>query len=161
MQWWPPEGQDGVLASIRRARVQEVDDSGTQQIFKKMSGLASELPEDIYRPQSHGLSSNPPKDSEGLFLALGGRSDRLIALGFEHKDNRPKDTPSGQTVLYDDKGNVIFAKGSDGILIKAKAGIVAVDPGGKNVYLGGDGKSGNYAKVMTESGPSSNVYVKV
>lgn len=168
---WFPEGQEGMVATLRRATVQKIDDSGTQQILRKMTGLKSETFEDVYRPQPHGLSSVPPDGSEGLFLALGGRSDRLVGLGFEHKDFRPKNTPTGATVLYDDKGNVVFAKGDGGISVNAKKGTVevrsqndkvTVKPGdGKFVFLGGDGTDGSYAFVMTESGPSINVKAKI
>lgn len=169
---WFPEGQEGIVATLRRATVQQIDDSGTQQILKKITGLKSESFEDVYRPQPHGLSSNPPAGSEGLFLALGGRSDRLVGLGFEHKDYRPKNTPAGATVLYDDKGNVVFAKGSDGISIDAKQGAVGVHSQadkvwvkpaeGNLVYLGGSGDDGHtYDFVMTASGPSTNVKARI
>lgn len=168
---WFPEGQEGMIATLRRATVQKIDDSGTQQMLKKMTGLKSEVFEDVYRPQPHGFSSVPPAGSEGLFLALGGRSDRLVGLGFEHKDYRPKDTPGGGAVLYDDKGNVVFAKGDGGISVNAKKGTVevrshndkvTVKPGdGKMVFLGGDGTDGSYDFVATMSGPSINVKAKI
>lgn len=104
---WFPEGQEGLIGSLRRATVQKTDDSGTQQILKNMTGLKSETFEDVYRPQMHGLSSHAPKGSEGVYLALGGRSDRLLALGFEHKDYRPKNTPEGGTILYNHTGDVV------------------------------------------------------
>lgn len=104
---WFPEGKAGLLGTLRRATVLETDDSGTQQMFKRMRGLASEEPEDVYRPQMHGISSHPPRGSEGMFLALGGRSDRLMALGFEHKDHRPKNLPEGGVAIYDADGKVL------------------------------------------------------
>ncbi len=166
-----PENQHSTIGTLRRARVKEIDDSGTQQILKRITGLKNDYPEDVYRAQSFGVSSHPPKDSEGIFLALGGRSDRLIGLGFEHKDHRPKSSPAGTAVLYDDKGNVIFSKGSDGIRVNAKTGEVEIHsqdkkvwikPGdGKMVFLGGDGEDGVYDFVMTASGPSINVKAKI
>lgn len=168
---WFPEGQDGLLGSMRRATVLKTDDSGSQQILKKVTGLASEHFEDVYRPQAHGFSSHVPSGSEGLFLALGGRSDRLVALGFEHKDCRPKNLNEGNAVLYDDKGNVVFAKSKDGLSINAKTGgveiraqdnKVTVKPGGgQMVFLGGDGADGSYDFVQTVSGPSINVKAKI
>lgn len=101
------EHGDGLVGMLRRATVLETDDSGTQQILKKLRGLASERPEDVYRPQPHGFSSHPPKGSEGWFAAMGGRSDRLLALGFEHKDHRPKNLPEGGAALYDMHGKVL------------------------------------------------------
>lgn len=104
---WFPEGQEGLIGSIRRATVQKTDDSGSQQMLKQMTGLKSESFEDVYRPQPHGFSSHAPAGSEGVFLALGGRSDRLLALGFEHKDKRPRNLPEGGTCIYDADGNVV------------------------------------------------------
>lgn len=164
------EHDDAVRSLLRRARVVKVDDSKSQQ-FVDLSGMASEKPKKIFRPQAHGFTSNPPVDSEGLLLALGGRSDRSVYLDGGHKDYRPKDTPQGGAILYDDKGNVVFAKSAGGLAVNAKTGQVEVrsqndkvwvKPGsGKNVYLGGDGSDGSYAKVMTEDGPALNVYAKV
>src|SRR5579864_8107219 len=104
---WFPEGQEGLVATMRRATVLKTDDSGTQQILKQMTGLKTETFEDVYRPQPHGFSSVAPNGSEGVYLALGGRSDRLLALGFEHKDFRPKNTPEGGTILYNHTGDVV------------------------------------------------------
>lgn len=115
-----PENRDSTVGTLRRARVDRIDDKGAQQIMKKLLGLASEKPEDVYRAQSHGLSSHPPAGSEGMFLSLGGRADRMIGLGFEHKDKRPKDLPEGGTVLYDADGK--FLK-----LVKDKATLQAGD----------------------------------
>lgn len=164
------EHDDAIRSIIRRARVIKVDDSGTQQKLN-LVGLASDKPEKIVRALPHGFTSNPPADAEGVLLALGGRSDRAMFIGGEHKDHRQKNLKAGQAVLYDDKGNVIFAKGSDGVELDAKTGVVSIRSrtekvtvkpgGGKNVYLGGDGTDGAYARVMTESGPSVNVYAKV
>lgn len=160
------EHEDAIRSVMRRARVVKVDDSGTQQKLD-LRGLASDQPQKIVRIGQHGFASNPPKDSEGVLLALGGRSGRLMFLGGEHKDHRQKDLKTGQAVLYDDKGNVIFAKGSDGISIKSKDSVVEIEAqghkvtiDGQNIYLGGDGTGGGYSKVMTEAGPSANVFAK-
>lgn len=104
---WFPEGRNGIITGLRRGTVVETDDSGTQQILKRMRGLASEAPEDVYRPQAHGFSSHAPSGSEGLFAALGGRSDRLVALGYEHKDKRPRNLPEGGVAIYDADGKVL------------------------------------------------------
>ena len=162
MPWHYPESTEGIIGHLRRATVLKTDDSGTQQILKKLRGIASERPEDVYRPQSHGLSSHAPSGSEGLFLSLGGRSDRLLALGFEHKDKRPKSLPEGAAVLYDANGNIVRVMMKDGIHISAEKGKVYVKPGGgEKVYLGGTGADGNYGRVATEIGLSKNVYALV
>jgi phage gp45-like len=155
------EHDDAIRSKIRRARVVKVDDSGTQQKLN-LRGLASDRPEEIVRVLDFGFGSHPVKDGEGVLVGLGGRSDRLMFMGGEHKDHRRKNLPEGTAVLYDKSGNIIFAKAGDGLAIHAKAGKVYVKPAdGQKVYLGGDGTDGNYAKVMTEDGPSVNVYAKV
>lgn len=162
--------EDAIRSMVRRARVTKVDDSGSQQLVDLVA-LASDKPQKIVRVLPHGFSSVPNDDAEGVLLALGGRSDRVMFLGGEHKDHRPKNLQSGQAVLYDDKGNVVFAKGGDGVSVNAKTGVVEIrsqsdkitlKPGdGKNVYLGGDGTDGVYSKVVTEDGPSMNVFARI
>jgi len=157
-----PENRAGLLGLVRRATALGFDDSKAQQFITELRGLKGDAPRQVHRLQPFGLSAVPPSGSEGLVLALGGRSDRLLGLGFEHKDHRPKASAVGTAVLYDDKGNVIFVKGADGIEISASTGKVTIKPAaGQNVYLGGTGDDGTYAKVITESGPAQNVFAKV
>jgi phage gp45-like len=169
---WFPEGQDGLVTGFRRATVLKTDDTGTQQMLKQLRGLRGELPEDVYRPQQHGLSSHAPAGSEGLFLALGARSDRLLGLGFEHKDKRPRNLPEGGVALYD----------ADGKLLKLVKDEVSLDAGGKPVRIVNASKitldvSGTLVvikpgridlgednaanAVVTTGGPSSVVFAKV
>jgi len=156
------EHNDAIRSMIRRARNLRVDDSGSQQLVDLM-GLVGDLPKRVHRIQPFGVSSNPPADSDGVLLALGGRSDRLVYLDGGHKNFRPKSSPAGTSVLYDDKGNVIFVKGINGIAIDATKGKVYVKPeDGKNVYLGGTGDDGHiYAAVLTTGGPSTNVFARI
>jgi phage gp45-like len=163
---WLPEGRDSLLGTLRRGTVLQTDDSGSQQMLTRLRGLASEQFSGVYRAQPHGLSSHPPAGAEGIFLALGGRSDRLLALGFEHKDYRHKNLREGESVLYDSAGNVLLARTDKGVLIKNKDGHIVVDPSEakkeKKVYLGGDpDKKHSFAKVATEAGPSPYVYARI
>lgn len=163
------EHDDALRSMLRRARVLKVYDDGTQQKLD-LGVLKNERPEKIVRVLPHGFSSNPNADAEGILLQLGGRSDRSLFLGGEHKDYRQKNLKPGEAVLYDDKGNVIYAKGSNGLSVNSKTGQVevrsqndkiTVKPGdGEFVYLGGDGTDGTYSFVMTEDGPSINVKAK-
>lgn len=123
--WVWIEDHVAVRATLRRATIEKIDDSGTQQVLKRVRGLKAEVFEDVYRAQQHGLSSHAPAGSEGLFLALSGRSDRIVALGFEHKDHRPKDLPEGATALYDASGKVL----------KFLPEETAWDAGGKKVVI--------------------------
>lgn len=154
-------------SSITRATVTAIDDGKRgQQITLK--GFRSETFTDVLRAQPHGFSSHPPIGAIGHFLRLGS-SDRLVALGFE-TDKRPLSSPPGTSVLYDDKGNVIFAKGSAGVSIKAVEGGIMVEAmtgtittkrGGMTVTLSDSrvdlGGLGGPA-VLTTGGPSSKVF---
>ena len=159
MSFWDVD--DAVRNMVRRGTLTSVDDGGSQQTIKAR-GIGSETFEDCYRPQGHGVSSVPPEGSEGVLLALGGRTDRTLMLGFEHKDSRPTGQKPGWTTLYDDKGNVVSMVGKDGIKVKSGTDHVSIEvPDGKRVYLDGDGKKGTYERVMTASGPSRNTWARV
>jgi hypothetical protein len=100
------EHDDGMRPTTRRAQIIKVDDSKSQQRVD-FSGLAKEKPKKIWRPQDFGYSSNPPKDSDGVMIQMGSRSDRTLYLDGGHKDYRPKNTPEGGTVLFDHTGDII------------------------------------------------------
>lgn len=180
------ENHNAVLGTLRRGTVLKVDDSGPQQLLN-LQGLASDQPQNIVRILPFGFSSNPPLQSEGILKSLGGRSDRLVYIGGEHPQYRPRNLPSGNAVLYDDQGNVVWMQGAQGISRTTKQGpitdtsiagvtieaqgdvitIVAdnfdiiVNPKAQNVYLGGDPKKDIFALVSTVAGPSVNVYAKI
>jgi phage gp45-like len=155
------ENHDATLATLRRAAILKVDDTGAQQLLN-LSGLASEQMQKIVRVLPLGFSSNPPLQAEGIFKSLGGRSDRGMFIGGEHPQYRQKNLPTGAAVLYDQNGNVIFASMQNGIQISAKTGKVFVKPAaGQNVYLGGTGSDGTYAMVSTVSGPAMNVLARI
>lgn len=127
-----------------RVRHIEADDSGDQQTVK-IFGPRGETLRKVHRVQPHGLHSNPPVGAHGLGLQFGGGSDggRLlnVALGFEHKDYRPKNREVGSTALYDANGNMVSLVqaevrlvGSAKVVIKSP--IIVLD--GK-VHLGGEG----------------------
>jgi phage gp45-like len=178
-----PEGADGLKTMLRRATLLKTDDTGTQQILRKLRGNG-ERPEDVVRFQDHGISSHAPAGSEGWLAALGGRSDRLAALGFQHKEHRPKNLPEGGVALYDADGKILkivkdetvfdaggkpfTVKNATKITIQGK-GPVAVGVDGRwiritdaRVDLGmPDPDSPAPAAVVTTAGPSTIVFAKV
>jgi phage gp45-like len=177
------EHDDAIRSMLRRARLLKVDDTGTQQLVDLMN-LAGDQPKKVFRPQDHGLSSNPPVNSEGWVLALGGRSDRLLYVDGGHKDHRPKNLPTGGTALYDadgklwkmvkdattyDAGNkpltisnatVITIQGSSSVAV-GLGGIWVRIAGGK-VHLGvSTATEDAIPAVMTDAGASTKVFAKV
>lgn len=171
-------------STITRGKLVGVDDSARGQTLE-VEGYGGERFSKVLRAQSHGFSSHPPIDAVGQFLRLGS-SDRLVALGFEN-ETRPVSSPAGTAVLYDANGNTIFAKGGEGLKMRAKAGGIEVEAdtgsislkrGDMQVSLGPDriefGLSGGLkvvltpgrvdlggeggARVMTDAGFSSKVF---
>jgi phage gp45-like len=92
--------------SAHRYLIQKVDDSGEIQLIDG-NGLTDEQHTKIMRLYPHGFSSNSVQDSHMLAMGLGGRRDLLVALGGEHPDKRPKNLPSGDTILYNAAGDAI------------------------------------------------------
>lgn len=152
--------EDEVRLMLRRARLVSLDDSGTQQLLD-LSALKSDLPRKVPRVMEFGFGSSPPPGADFLMLAAGGGMSRAMAIGGEHKDYRQANLPSGSSVLYDASGNVIFAKGSNGIVVKANEGKITVSPApGQMLYLGGDGTDGTYQLVRTQAGVALNVMAR-
>lgn len=100
------EHDDALRSMLRRAQLQRIDDSGSQQLVD-FRAFAGDSPKKVFRPQQHGFTSNPPAGSEGYALALGGRSDRLMYVDGGHQDHRPKGRPAGSTAIYDAFGQII------------------------------------------------------
>lgn len=156
---YDPGASDNVRAMLRRATILGVDDGGTQQLVH-MRGLAGEEFTKVYRAQPHGLSSVPPKESEALLLTLGGRSDRAVMIGGEHRDRRPKGLPAGAVAIYGADGEIVSLVQravrvvGETVRVVASERCVIESP---RTDIGGEGG----AKVMTEAGPSSKLYAVV
>jgi Mu-like prophage protein gp45 len=106
MSFYNYEHDDGMRPTTRRARIVKVDDKKSQQLVD-ISGLKNEKPEKIWRPQPFGFSSNPPKDSDGIMMQMGSRSDRTLYLDGGHEKYRPKRTPVGGVALFNHEGDII------------------------------------------------------
>lgn len=154
-------------SEVTRGKIVSVDDSGDGQTVT-VEGYRGERFSEVLRGQSHGFSSHPPVGAVGHFLRLGS-SDRLVAIGHE-TPSRPRSIPPGAGVLYDASGNLIFAKGGEGVRIKAVAGGVMVEADSGTITmkrgdltvtmsdtridLGGPGGT----SVVTLAGPSNKVF---
>lgn len=176
------EHDDAIRSLIRRGVLRKVDDTGTQQLVD-LALLAGDEPKKVFRPQQHGLTSNPPIGSEGFVVAMGGRSDRLLYIDGAHKDKRPKNLPAGGVALYDADGKLlkIVKDGTDwdaggkpltirnATKVKIEGttdvsfgvGSIWVHIVGGKVHLGvadPDGLSTN--AVVTVAGPSTKVFAE-
>jgi phage gp45-like len=103
MQW---EHDDGMRVTTRRARIDKVNDKGSQQLVD-FRGLKNEKPQKVWRPQDFGYTSVPPKDCDGVMIQMGSRADRTLYLDGGHQKYRPKNTPDGCTALFNMHGDII------------------------------------------------------
>ena len=122
----------------------EVDDSNDQQQARGYGTAGEELTK-VHRVQAFGLYSNPPVGSHGIGLALGGQRDLVAVLGGEHPQYRPRNVPPGQAQLYDASGNVIWAKGGDGMKIDAGGRAIEMTTSGLQMK---PGPGGGPAKIQ-------------
>jgi phage baseplate assembly protein V len=105
--------------SIRRAELQEVDDSGEMQVATAL-GYDSETFKNAHRVQSFGASSHPPKGSHGLVLVVNGRPDQSVHLGDEHPDYRPRDLPEGAYKIYDKDGTFVYLDAVGNVTVETR-----------------------------------------
>lgn len=122
----------------------EVDDTNEQQQVRGYGTAGEELTK-VHRVQSFGLYSNPPKGSHGVGFPLGGERDLVAVLGGEHPLYRPRNVPPGQAQLYDTSGNVISAKGADGLKLDAGGRQVEMTTSGLKMT---PGPGGGPAKIQ-------------
>lgn len=157
----------GHQTMLRRVKLLELDDSGTLQKMR-LSGLKGEELADVPRVQPFGLSTNPPVGSEGVLLALGGRSDRGMVLGVESPSHRPTAREPGSTVIYDAFGNVASLvqaeqryRHSAKIVLEVGGITVTITPAGVDIAGGGflkhNGKDvgATHVHSAVQSGPSN------
>ena len=171
----------GYHPHLALSEIIKVDDSKAQQTVSHYA-LAGEKHTQIYRPQFHGFSSNPPAGSTGIVVSLGGERSRSVLLGAEHDKYRPTDLKEGEAKLYDMSGNVIYFANKTGISVNTAEGDTTITtPKGKmtvsskgdikyssdkgNFFVNADGKihlgssdGKNTKAVVTVSGPSSKVF---
>jgi phage baseplate assembly protein V len=91
---------------LRRVIASAINDQGAQQ-YAALQGIAGENPGEVTRLQHFGFNAIPPAGSEGLLLALGGRSDKGYVLGLEHPKYRPTGNNPGETYIYDANSNIV------------------------------------------------------
>jgi phage baseplate assembly protein V len=136
--------RDSLRTVIDRVTLTETDDSGTQQLVRA-KGLADEEFRHALRINPHGFTSHAPAGSEGAVLTGGGRRDRPLILGLEHKDHRPSGLAEGESVLYDAKGQVVFLK-RDGIWIHSSQDVVRAAQGRLRVVM----RSNKYVQLKVK-----------
>ncbi|SHO65810.1 phage baseplate assembly protein V [Pseudoxanthobacter soli DSM 19599] len=169
------DSHDRVGVMLRRMTLSSVDDSGDLQTVSGRT-FRTDQPTGIARLLEFGFGSHPPEGSQGLVAALGGRQDRLVALGIGSAAHRPRGLQPGHAVLYDAHGNAIRLFGERvemafaghavtvtlrGLEITAAGDdVVIVVDADRRLVLGGDPDEHPIAKVITEAGPALNVWAR-
>jgi phage gp45-like len=121
---------------VELKRILNQDGDKLQQV--RATGYKGEELETM-RAQQHGLTSCPPEGSLGYGLNINGRRENAFLIGCEHPDHRPTKLKSGESALYDDKGQKVHAQ-EKGIRVNANKGahsVVVADNAQHRVQSGG------------------------
>lgn len=102
-----------------RGRVTAIDDSGTvQKVQAQLNGF--ETRDGTPRIAEFGFTSNPPANSDVVFLFLAGNRTSGIAIATNHQPSRPTGLQPGEVQVYDLWGKSIYFTENNGIVIDAK-----------------------------------------
>ncbi len=80
-----------------------INDTGAVQTVQ-IQGMSGTPDDEVKVHSIFGLSSSMPVGSDVTFVAIAGDSSARIAIATGHQASRPKSTPVGGTVLYDQVG---------------------------------------------------------
>ena len=146
-----------VMARIRRvvmgSVIKMVDDSGDLQKMQVQS-IGRSVYDNIESFGVFGMASNPPI---GLDAIIVERNGKYISIAIGDREYRIKDLESGDTAIYDIRGQIIKLN-KDGIKIRdsfgnniqtTESGIDTTDVNGNNIKLDSTGIS------MTDSNGNS------
>lgn len=112
--------------TIGRGRVTAIDDSGSvQEMQAQLDAL--ETRDGTPRLAEFGFTSNPPADSDVVFVFLAGNRTSGIAIATNHQPSRPTGLQPGESQLYDLWGKSIYLTQDNGIVIDAKNTNVTVN----------------------------------
>lgn len=101
-----------VLLMIGRGVLLAVDSSKDIQLAKA-GLLADEVKDKTEIFQHFGFTSNPPANSDLIFLSLGGNRDHGVIIASESRQHRFKDLVSGDTAIYNMNGKYLWLNGND------------------------------------------------
>lgn len=157
-----------VLTRIRRSVmgsvIKMVDDSGDLQKMQVQS-IGNSVYDNIEKFGVFGVASNPPA---GLDAIIVERNGKYISIAIGDRKYRIKNLQSGDTVLYDMRGQIIKLN-ADGITVNDSngnsikttgSGIDTTDKNGNNIKLDSSGismtDSNGNSIAMTSAGVNIN-----
>ncbi len=102
-----------------------VDDTGAAQTVQ-IQGMSGTPDDQVKVAALFGLSTSMPVGSDVTFVAVAGDSSSRIAVTTGHQESRPRKTPSGGTVLYDQGGTSIVLSNDNVLTITTSGGKVTI-----------------------------------
>lgn len=108
-----------IQLTIGKGRVTAIDDSGSvQKVQAQLNGF--ETRDATPRLAEFGFTSNPPANSDVVFVFLGGNRTSGVAVATNHQPSRPTGLQPGEVQVYDLWGKSIYLTKDNGIVIDAK-----------------------------------------
>lgn len=95
-----------IILATGRGILKSVNDKAKRQ-FTQITALNGEVKNNVERIQNYGVTSHPPKQSQVLFVCMGGNRDHPVVLAAEDLASRPKDLKEGEVCIYTDEGDKI------------------------------------------------------
>lgn len=111
-----------IRLTIGRCVLDSIADSHGIQVAKVE--LFSDETLEMERFQNYGFSSNPPSQSEGICVFVGGNREHGICLGLDNRNLRPKgQVPEGGAAVYDATGIKLLLKNDGTVELGIQPGV--------------------------------------
>jgi len=131
---------------VQRVSLLALDATGSLHMAT-LTGMKGVKATNVVRHKEFGMSTVPPKGSEGYAHAIGGKSDRLVVHGLDHKDYGPRDLQEGDTQIYD-AGRSFLRMDANGITLERLDGKpITFKIGNMYLTLSADGIDTNAAAI--------------
>lgn len=119
------------------AKIQEV----------QLKALKDETLEKVQRFQEFGFTSNPPKGTEAILVALGGSRGNSVIIATDNRLVRLTGLASGETAIYTDDGTYLHLKKAGIVELKAATHLIVDVP--DSTFKGNVKVEGNTEMVGT------------
>jgi phage baseplate assembly protein V len=106
-----------IMLAFGRGRITFVDDSGSAQKVQARFGPL-EVIDNLPLPHDFGFTSNPPTGSDVFASFLGGNRKNGIIVTVGNQTYRMRNLASGETAIYDSRGQSIYLT-KNGIVVES------------------------------------------
>lgn len=121
--------------------------------------------------ESYGVQGSPLNKGQCLLLPIDGDEGKMVAIVMPPPSKRTDQQKEGEvtyinhdtgnSIKHDVDGNTTIELPGGTVVKHWKDGTIGVKPGGGQKVALGDVRPDGMARVMTEAGPSVNVYAKI